>query len=270
VLRRRKARDVIGGPLPGEAVQVRAASTSSEQLLPGLTIEDLRCPICFDFAWSAYQCPNGHVLCRSCLATLPRRPVRGQRVCPTCRVAFDHDAFGRNLVLEHILETAQLPCRNGGCAAVLPGADLQAHAAVCGHRAVSCPACPEVLPAVALRAHALAKHAEPWVGPEKQRRIMAFADGCLAVAELASWGCDGHVDYWADGGKATRIKAQYHCVRGPSHASAETTVEILLRRGQPGTVVTGRLELGALASHPSERYTVHSYSGLRISFEPDN
>ena len=30
----------------------------------------------------------------------------------------------------------------------------------------------------ALRAHALAKHAEPWVGPEKQRRIMAFADGC--------------------------------------------------------------------------------------------
>jgi hypothetical protein len=243
------------------------ASHQRGKILPGLSLEDLRCPICLDFAWSAYQCPNGHVLCRSCLASLPKRPVRNQRVCPTCRVAFEHEAFGRNLVLEHILEEARLPCRNDGCATALPGAALRAHADVCGYRNVTCPGCSEVLLACSLRAHAFVEHSEAWFGPEQQHRCFTFATEALAVSQLASWGSDGFVDYWVNGGVATRMHVQYNSVRAPVHAVAETSVNIFIQRGQPGTIVAGRLELGALVSQPSERSTLQSYCNLRVTFE---
>jgi len=57
----------------------------------------LECPVCFDvFRQGIYQCPDGHMMCQSCYASLSY-----PRSCPTCKIPYPPSSI-RNRALELI------------------------------------------------------------------------------------------------------------------------------------------------------------------------
>ena len=131
-------------------------------------VRQVTCPVCYDLLYqnnTAMQCPNGHLLCRTCLEDTSKRrrveaarPAREEVPCPTCRVSFPKSAYGRNLLAEQLAGALPVPCPLS-CGETHFGADLEAHVTNrCRLRRIPCFAGCCSLPQEELAAHILAEH----------------------------------------------------------------------------------------------------------------
>jgi hypothetical protein len=127
----------------------------------GWVREAAECPVCRQLprAGPVPCCPNGHLLCGSCLATLAAqaggRPAAVR--CPSCKVP---QGSARSLLAARLLEVLEHECRFDGCEEVVAHAALEAHEARCRARRVLCPGdgvdCDQLVPFCDIRQHALA------------------------------------------------------------------------------------------------------------------
>lgn len=183
--------------------------------------EDLRCPVCLeDFAHvGGYprQCSEGHVLCAPCFAAIT--PASVTVACPVCRVAMPRPAFGRNLILEKLLDVREVPCRHG-CGALCKGrAASSAHSARCAMRSVLCAACSRTMP-----------WDELWLRHVPAEHLAS--EVCLALPRI-------------------RVDASWGPIRRCALAGARFFVCFLLRVRLEGPLL--RLEYTVVSREPEER-----------------
>lgn len=112
----------------------------------------VECPVCFELPESAPIpiCPNGHVVCTTCVALTP--------ICPTCRVRMGK---GTSTIAVAIIENIPHPCQfqASGCEVTCMLTELKFHIKLCPFRTVTCPndKCNECVPLPELAEHTLAK-----------------------------------------------------------------------------------------------------------------
>lgn len=118
-----------------------------EDLVSSLAAK-VECPVCFEVPKSGpiFSCVNGHLVCKDC-----RRDT-----CPTCRVPLGRST---SLLALTVIQQIPHPCQfePQGCDARLALSNLEAHAAICPHRLVTCPnaTCSLQVPLATLAEHTL-------------------------------------------------------------------------------------------------------------------
>ena len=100
--------------------------------------EHLCCVVCLALPATCYQCPNGHLMCETCLnRLLADAHLEDQAMlCPTCRCVIKADVCTRNFAAENII--AELPGTCPLCSEQMSRSDLQHHKQVCQLRPSEC------------------------------------------------------------------------------------------------------------------------------------
>lgn len=102
--------------------------TDSQKLVRS-TKSYLECKVCLLDLFEAWQCTNGHLVCKACKYKCKK--------CPYCREPIN----SRNRVLEHLLENYNTRCPNEGCTYNCKYTNMKDHMNLCEHSPCICPFC---------------------------------------------------------------------------------------------------------------------------------
>ncbi|KAL6848269.1 hypothetical protein ACP4OV_022397 [Aristida adscensionis] len=135
----------------------------------------LQCCVCFGpLDGPVFQCTRGHISCSACCTDNKTL----QHECLMCRVP---EKATRCRAMERVLGGIAVPCafRASGCAAAVPYAERQAHAASCAYAPRHCPVagCAGYGGAATLRDHLLLAHPE-------LRRVRVARTGRLSALKM--------------------------------------------------------------------------------------
>ena len=111
----------------------KTITKSDSQKLVRNTKSYLECKVCFGNLFEAWQCRNGHLVCKAC-----KYKCKG---CPYCREPIN----SRNRVLEHLFEDYNTICPNEGCKHNCKHVNMKEHMNTCEYSPCICPYCPEKL-----------------------------------------------------------------------------------------------------------------------------